>query len=285
MSLRKRSGPSVPQGHRSLSLAASLGLLLLGSAAAEPVGPTGSVVTVEIQRSLSSATARVGDEARARVVEADASELPTGFVLMGEVTQVTRASRTRPGTLDLTFRASRADGRDLRVLGYLASPGEEGTSGETADTGQRPLLIGAAPPKGAIVGEVLADGRVRGRLLGTEGTRTHTPAPVAGRRYADVTLRRGTRLQVRLVTPAPLAAQSANPLLQNVQRSRIARQAIVSQGRRPGYREVVTPEYEPPLGTGTTRIFVPAHRRVERPAPPTSSAPETPIPADTGKGG
>ena len=111
---------------RQLTL--SLGLcsaLVLPVAAAPPSGrviiPRATVVHVRLLQALSSKTAQVGDRVRVQVDDNDRSGLPRGAVLVGRVTEVQRASGSRPGILDLSFGTLEQGQQWQSISGSLCS--------------------------------------------------------------------------------------------------------------------------------------------------------------------
>src|SRR5690349_6108067 len=79
--------------------------ITLDMAAEQVIVPRGTVVQVKLLQDLSSKTARIGDRVQVEVADADRSGLPEGAVLVGRVTEVRRATHSRPGTVDLSFGA------------------------------------------------------------------------------------------------------------------------------------------------------------------------------------
>src|SRR5215211_4047878 len=79
--------------------------------------PAGSVLKVKLDDTLSSDRSRVGERFTA-TVEDDQSgyDLPRGTRVEGVVREVQRASKDRPGMVDVEFRAMRLpDGQRYRV--------------------------------------------------------------------------------------------------------------------------------------------------------------------------
>ena len=157
--------------------------------------PEGQEIDVSLERELSSDTAQVEDRFQAITV-ADLYRgndvlIPTGSVLRGVVSSVSRASRTdRKGSLTVSFDQMTVNGRTYPMRGTVTQAIEsEGMRGEAG-------RIGAGAGVGAIIGGII--GGVRGALLGVLIGGGGTIAATEGK---DVTLPPGTILRVRLDQP------------------------------------------------------------------------------------
>lgn len=166
--------------------------------ASEGEVPTGTELDVRLQGRLSSRDAQVEDRVEATtevdLLRGERVLVPAGSVLTGQVTEVSRASRTeRKGELTLRFDRIKV-GRDTRplrasVVGALESEGLRGEAGR----------IGAGAGVGAILGGVLGGlkGAIAGIVIGGTGA-------VVATEGKDVELLAGTILRVRMDSPLSL---------------------------------------------------------------------------------
>jgi hypothetical protein len=142
--------------------------------------PAGAVVPVTLDRTLSSATARVGDTFTATVKSSRPgdSEFPPGTVLRGRVTEVRRLAEGSPGVLGLEFvRAVLPGGSNVAIQGDLISLDDESviqTDGrimardKTGNSGTlKAVGIGAAA--GFILGKVIDKNSLITGILGAAG--------------------------------------------------------------------------------------------------------------------
>jgi hypothetical protein len=166
--------------------------------------PVGTEFDIRLQRSLSSATARVEDRFDATTVDdlraGDRILVPAGSLLRGYVSAVTKTTRVeRKGELTLAFDRLTIDGRiyDIRatVVERIASSGIKGEAGK----------IGIGAGVGGIIGGLLggAKGAIAGILIGGGGT-------LAATEGKDVEVPAGTVLRVRLDTPLDVDRPSFN---------------------------------------------------------------------------
>jgi hypothetical protein len=157
--------------------------------------PAGQEIDVSLDAQLSSDTAQVEDRFQGTTV-ADLYRdndvlIPSGSVLRGVVSSVSRASRTeRKGSLTVSFDQITVNGRTYPMRGTVTQALEsEGIRGEAG-------RIGAGAGVGAIIGGII--GGVKGALLGVLIGGGGTIAATEGK---DVTLPPGTILRVRLDQP------------------------------------------------------------------------------------
>ncbi|MEO8076680.1 MAG: hypothetical protein ABI818_10150 [Acidobacteriota bacterium] len=157
--------------------------------------PSGQELDVRLEEELSSSTAQVEQRFHATSV-ADLYRgndvlIPSGSVLRGVVSSVTKATRTdRKGSVTIAFDQVTVRGRTYPMRGTVTQALEsEGIRGEAAK-------IGTGAGIGGIIGGILGGvkGAVLGVLIGGGGT-------VAATEGKDVALPAGTILRVRLDTP------------------------------------------------------------------------------------
>jgi hypothetical protein len=193
---------AVPLILLALALAGTRG----ASAQGEVVIPAETVIRLELDQRLSSATARVGDTFAAVLSRQDTSGFPDGTRFQGEVTEVQRFEKNeRPGMLDVRFRrAFLPDGQRVNLDGRLASLADEDVRRtddgriEARPTGGRRRTdwrwAGYGAAGGAVLSALLRGNILRGALLGGVGGAIYS---VLGSRreretYRDVDLPRGT---------------------------------------------------------------------------------------------
>jgi len=162
--------------------------------------PVGTEFDVRLQSPLSSKTAQVEDRFEATTMVDLTDErgrvlVPSGSVMRGVVSSVTKATRTdRKGALTVAFDRVTINGRSHSIRATVTQALEsEGIKGEAGKIG-----IGAGA--GAILGAILggAKGALAGILIGGGGT-------IAATEGKDVELPQGTTLRVRLDSPLALA--------------------------------------------------------------------------------
>jgi hypothetical protein len=202
-------------------LTLSLGLwsaLALPLAAAPRAGraiiPPGTVIHVRLLQALSSKTAQVGDRVRVQVDDNDRSGLPSGAVLVGRVTEVQRASDSRPGVLDLSFGALQHSQQWQPVSGDLYSLSQEDAQ-QTASgrlvakkgKGDKTKFIGYGALGGVLLGKLLHTSTIKGVLLGAAAGYLYGQTRKDKNR--DVDLKEGAEFGVRL--NRRLALQVSSP--------------------------------------------------------------------------
>ena len=161
--------------------------------------PVGTEFDVRLQKSLSSATAKVEDRFEATTMvdlrdDRGRVLVPAGSAMRGIVSSVNKAGRIdRKGSLTVAFDRVTIDGRSYPMRATVTQAMQsEGIAGEKEKIG-----IGAGA--GAILGAILggAKGALAGILIGAGGT-------VAATEGKDVELPPGTVLRVRLDSPLNL---------------------------------------------------------------------------------
>lgn len=77
----------------------------IGTSSQVITSPQGTRARVLLQRALDSTTMEVGDKVRVTIAPTDVSGLPKDCVLVGRVTEVSAATKTAPGIIDISFGA------------------------------------------------------------------------------------------------------------------------------------------------------------------------------------
>lgn len=175
------------------------------------VVPSDTVVKVELDRELTSETARVGDQFTASVSGEDRSRFPQGTRLAGKVTEVQRSGSGKPGVLNMAFdRALLPDGTSVPISGTLSSLDEEQVTRSkdgrlVARKGRKSRFdwkwVGYGAAGGAVLGEVLGNKAfLKGALLGALGGAAYSYLNKGKHKseFRDVDLAQGTQFGVRL---------------------------------------------------------------------------------------
>ena len=167
--------------------------------------PAGTALPLELVTPLSSATARVETQVRARLRQAvivdGFTALPSGAELIGEVTDVSQAGRIE-GRSRLSFRFNEVevgDGREELRTNPIAFE-DEATKSEDA------TKIGAGAVGGAIIGGIVGGGKgaAKGAAIGgAAGT-----GVVLATRGREVTLAAGTDIAATLAEPFSIRTSS-----------------------------------------------------------------------------
>lgn len=199
-------------------LVAALGCVLGANAAhaqrgAEVAIPANTIIRVKLQERLTSRNARVGDRVTATVDADDRSGLPEGARIEGRVSEVQRASDSRPGIIDMDFtRVVLPDGQSATLRGNLASLSEENIR-QTADgriqsrrrgSGEKldPKWVGYGAGAGAVLATIFGESFLQGALLGGLGGAVYgyLNKGKGGDRgeFREVTLDEGTPFGIRL---------------------------------------------------------------------------------------
>jgi hypothetical protein len=160
--------------------------------------PAGTVLPVELQTTVASATSNVEDPVRARLrraVTIDGVEaLPAGSALAGVVTEAARSGRVK-GRARVAFRFHSVDVRDERLdirTGAIARTAP-------ATKKQDAAKIGIGAGAGAVVGGIVGggDGAAKGAAIGGAGG----TGVVLATRGKEVTVPSGASLSVKLLAP------------------------------------------------------------------------------------
>lgn len=197
-------------------LAGTMALSALSPALAQGYGsrsiPQNTVVRVKLDDELSSRESRVGDRFMARLADSDYSGFPRGTRFEGTVTQVQRATKDRPGVLDMKIhRALMPDGRMVASTAFLASLNEDdvvrvGRGRLESRSRSRGNKIdwkwaGYGAAGGAVLGEIFGGSFIKGALLGGLGGAVYGYLNRdKGRRgdFRDVELARGQEFGIRM---------------------------------------------------------------------------------------
>jgi hypothetical protein len=171
----------------------------------ELVIPSDAVLGLQIERTISSETARVEDRVEARVTRdvrvGDKVAIPAGSIVQGSVSEVERGGKVKErARLGIRFHTvvlgngSRLAIRTDSVLREGQSPAKESAA-----------KIGGAAVGGAILGAILGGGK--GAVIGgATGAAGGTAATMAGQRNPAV-LTAGTTVSVRMQQPVTVTVE------------------------------------------------------------------------------
>ena len=167
--------------------------------------PADSVLGLQIERTVSSETARVEDRVEARVTRdvrvGDRVAIPAGSVVQGSVMEVERGGKVKErAKLGIRFHTVvLADGTRLAIR--TDSIVREGPS----PANESAAKIGGAAVGGAILGAILGGGK--GAVIGgTVGAAGGTAATMAGNRNPAV-LAQGSTVNVRVQQPVTVTVE------------------------------------------------------------------------------
>jgi len=173
--------------------------------------PSGVVVPVTLDTTLSSANARVGQTFTATVVSQRLgdSEFPVGSRLEGTVIEARRKQGNDPGVLDLDFRSvTLPDGTRYPLRGELIAldkdnvqmhKGRITAKSGSASTGDKLKIIGIGAGIGFVLGKVLDKNTTVTTVLG--GVGGYLFGRSRDKRASEAIVAQGTRLGVRLNRP------------------------------------------------------------------------------------
>lgn len=170
--------------------------------------PSGAVVPVTLDQTLSSATARVGDSFTATVKSERLgdSEFPTGTKLRGRISEVRTRADGVPGVLGLEFhQAVLPDGRTIAVSGDLISLDDDSVTNVSdgrimakSGDGKTDLkIVGIGAAAGYVLGKVLNKNELITGILGAAGGYLYDRSRDKGKEQEAV-VNAGTTLGVRL---------------------------------------------------------------------------------------
>jgi hypothetical protein len=169
------------------------------------VVPVDSVLGLQIERTISSETARVEDRVEARVTRdvrvGDKVAIPAGSVVQGSVMEVERGGKVKErARLGIRFHTIvLANGTRLNIK--TDSVVREGSSPAKESAAK----IGGAAIGGAILGAILGGGK--GAMIGgATGAAGGTAATMAGERNPAV-LNAGTTVSVRMQQPVSVTVE------------------------------------------------------------------------------
>lgn len=171
----------------------------------ELVVPSDSVLGLQIERTISSETARVEDRVEARVTRdvrvGDRVAIPAGSIVQGSVAEVERGGKVRErARLAIRFHTV-VLGNGSRLSIKTDSVVREGTS----PTKESAAKIGGAAVGGAILGAILGGGK--GAIIGgATGAAGGTAATMAGDRNPAV-LPVGSTVSVRMQQPVTVTIE------------------------------------------------------------------------------
>lgn len=169
------------------------------------VVPADAVLGLQIERTISSETARVEDRIEARVTRdvrvGDKVAIPAGSIVQGSVMEVERGGKVKErARLGIRFHTvvlgngTRLNIKTDAVLREGQSPAKESAA-----------KIGGAAVGGAILGAILGGGK--GAVIGgATGAAGGTAATMAGQRNAAV-LPAGTTVSVRMQQPVTVSVE------------------------------------------------------------------------------
>lgn len=183
------------------------------AAPARRIVPQDTLVLVKLEQALSTRTSRKNQPFRAVVSDEDSSGLPHGTVFVGTVTEASRASKKRPGTLGVTFRkAFLPGGTPLPVKGSLASLEEKdverSADGRLVSRHSRNRKfdlkwVGYGAGAGLVLSGIFGGDMLEGALLGALGgaAYSYVNKEKARKKSTDVELASGTEFGIRLLGP------------------------------------------------------------------------------------
>jgi hypothetical protein len=170
--------------------------------------PSGSVLQVKLDDTLSSERNHRGDRFTATVTdEAAGYDLPRGTRVEGVVADVQRASKDKPGMVDVDFRALRlADGERIPIVGSPVSLDDK--SVRRTDDGRlvarstkkkdKTKFIAYGAGAGFLISTLTGGGGLKGALLGAAAGYLYGQTSKDKMNGREVTLKPGTQFGVRL---------------------------------------------------------------------------------------
>jgi len=180
--------------------------------------PSGAVVPVTLDSTLSSATAQVGQTFMTTVVSANPgdSEFPSGSKIEGVITEVRRKTSSNPGMLDVNFRAVvLPDGERYAMQGRLSALDSDSVTQESqgrivarntpSNKKDQVKIIGMGAGAGFLIGKVLLkQNGILSAVLGAAGGYLYSQNQKKSK-IAEVSLQPGTKLGVRVDRPVTYA--------------------------------------------------------------------------------
>jgi hypothetical protein len=170
--------------------------------------PADAVIGLQVERTVSSETARVEDRVEARVTRdvrvGDRVAIPAGSVVQGSVMEVERGGKVKErARLGIRFHTVvLADGTRLGIR--TDSIVREGAS----PTNESAAKIGGAAVGGAILGAILGGGK-GAAIGGAVGAAGGTAATMAGGRNPAI-LAQGSTVNVRVQQPVTVTVEKKN---------------------------------------------------------------------------
>jgi hypothetical protein len=169
------------------------------------VVPADSVLGLQVERTVTSETARVEDRVEARVTRdvrvSDRVAIPAGSLVQGSVTEVARGGKVKEqARLGVRFHTVvLADGTRVPIRTDAIVREGQSPAGESA------AKIGGAAAGGAILGAILGGGK-GAAIGGAIGAAGGTAATMAGGRNPAV-LPQGTTVSVRIQQPVTVSVE------------------------------------------------------------------------------
>lgn len=167
--------------------------------------PADAVLGLQVERTITSETARVEDRVEARVTRdvrvGDKVAIPAGSIVQGSVMEVERGGKVRDrARLGVRFHTVvLANGSRLNIRTDAVTREGQSPAKESA------AKIGGAAVGGAILGAILGGGK--GAVIGgATGAAGGTAATMAGERNAAV-LTAGTTVSVRMQQPVTVTVE------------------------------------------------------------------------------
>ena len=259
--------------------------------------PSGVVVPVSLDQTLSSAATRVGDTFTASVISQRIgdSEFPAGTKIEGRVVEARSRQGDNPGVLDLEFRSALLPtgervplNGDLVALDNDSVVSSNGRIVAQAQRGQsnsdRLKIVGIGAGAGFILGKVLDTNSTLTAVLGAAGGYLYSRNRDKNK-AADAMLAQNTKLGVRLTTGLNYAdttnygAERENFLRTNFTSSVLGVPTEQAVSQQPAYVPA-QPAYAPtqPVYAPAQPAYVPTQpayqptQPVYQPAPPTYPA-------------
>jgi len=180
--------------------------------------PTGSVLKVKLDNTLGSDRSQRGDRFTATLSDSSGYGLPAGTRVDGVVTEVQRASRDRPGMLDVDFRQLRLpDGETYRIAGSatsLDSHSVQRTSdgrmvARSTSSKDKTKFIAYGAGAGFLIGSLLGS-NIKGGLLGAAAGYLYGQSHKSSGNGHDVVLNPGTEFGVRMDRQVAMGTANAN---------------------------------------------------------------------------
>jgi len=169
--------------------------------------PSGSVLKVKLDDTIGSDRSHSGDRFTATVMDEESGyDLPQGARIEGVVTEVQRASKDKPGMLDVSFRTLRLpDGQQYRIAGAATSLDEksvrrtdDGRLVARSNSKNRTKFIAYGAGAGFLISALTGGGSLKGALLGALGGLAYSEVTKNKTNGREVVLRPGTEFGVRL---------------------------------------------------------------------------------------
>ena len=193
-----------------------------GTASMETVVvPLGTVIPVSLDTGLSSSSSKLGDgfSVTVRSSQEGDAEFPRGTRFVGNVVGIDRATRDKPGMLDLSFReAWMPDGSKVNIAGSLISLDDKSVT-RNADgrlvatvkgTGNDRLkMIGIGAGAGLLIGKLLDRNMIVGGLLGAAAGYLYNEYTTDEVDPTDVVVQPGTVFGVRMDRDVAYSAPSS----------------------------------------------------------------------------